>query len=498
MAGDAFRLAQCSAWVIIWTHTFLGDLACLSQNRPVTKKPKLPLQSSKTNVALTLREQSLPTAIIRVPIADLKLDPKNPRVHSERQIEQLAKSIDSFGFLWPVMIDGTGGVLAGHGRIEAAKVLGLREVPTISIHHLSKTQRRAFMIADNRLAEQATWDERLLAEQLKALSEVELDFDLEVTGFEVPEIDLLIEGLSAAHESGSDPADELPNAVEAEVTRLNDVWLLGRNRVLCGDSRDQKSYLSLMHSRRADMVITDPPYNVRIDGHATGLGIIRHREFRMASGEMSEGQFIDFLFRVFSLLGAHSVAGSLHYIFMDWRHSNEILAAGKQAYAELKALCVWVKDNGGMGSLYRSQHELVWVFKSGKGSHRNNVQLGQFGRYRTNVWKYPGANSFSRSSEEGNLLELHPTVKPVALVADAIMDCSARGDTILDPFLGSGTTVIAAERTGRVCYGIELDPIYVDTIIRRWQRFTGMTATHAVSGRKFNEFEEEASIEPRQ
>jgi hypothetical protein len=173
-------------------------------------------------------------------------------------------------------------------------------------------------------------------------------------------------------------------------------------------------------------------------------------------------------------LAFHAVSGSLHYVFMDWRHMNEVLAAGKQAYEELKAVCVWVKDNGGMGSLYRSQHELVFVFKSGTGSHRNNVQLGQYGRYRTNVWNYPGVNSFSRSTEEGNLLALHPTVKPVALVADAIMDCSARGDIVLDPFLGSGTTIIAAERTGRICYGIELDPVYVDTIIRRWQQFTGL------------------------
>jgi DNA modification methylase len=428
-------------------------------------------------------------------IASLKSNPQNPRLHSDKQVKQIARSMEAFGPIVPVLIDGSSHVIAGHGRIQAAQLLGLKELPTICVEHLTEAEAKAFAIADNKLTENSTWDQNLLGMQLKALSEAELDFDLEATGFEVPEIDLLIEGLSAP-ESGSDPAEELPSEVAAQVTRLNDVWLLGRNRVLCGDSRDQKCYLSLMDSRRADMVITDPPYNVRIDGHATGLGMIRHRDFRMASGEMSEGEFTDFLFRIFSLLGSHSVPGSLHYVFMDWRHSNEILAAGRQAYPDLKALCVWVKDNGGMGSLYRSQHELVWVFKSGREGHRNNVQLGQFGRYRTNVWNYPGVNSFSRSTEEGNLLELHPTVKPVALVADAIMDCSARGDIVLDPFLGSGTTAIAAERTGRVCYGIELDPIYVDTIVRRWQRFTGMTATHAVSGRRFNEVEEEANDEP--
>jgi DNA modification methylase len=211
----------------------------------------------------------------------------------------------------------------------------------------------------------------------------------------------------------------------------------------------------------------------------------------MASGEMSPAEFTDFLSRVCSLLASHSVDGSIHFVCMDWRHLGELIAAGKQAYSELKNVCVWTKDNAGMGSLYRSQHELVFVFKHGKESHRNNVQLGQYGRYRSNVWHYPGVNSFSRSTEEGNLLALHPTVKPVALVADAIMDCSARGDVVLDAFLGSGTTIIAAERTGRVCCGIEIEPVYVDTIVRRWQAFTGQSATHALSGRTFTELEKE-------
>jgi DNA modification methylase len=241
------------------------------------------------------------------------------------------------------------------------------------------------------------------------------------------------------------------------------------------------------------MVFTDPPYNVRIDGHATGKGAIRHREFKMASGEMSRAEFTDFLSRACTLLARHSVEGSIHFVCMDWRHMGELLAAGREVYDEFKNVCVWVKDNGGMGSFYRSQHELVFVFKHGRESHRNNFQLGQYGRYRSNVWNYPGVNSFSRSTDEGNLLALHPTVKPVALVADAIMDCSARGDVVLDAFLGSGTTLIASERTGRICYGIELDPVYVDTIVRRWQAFTCQTAVHAVSGRTFTELEKEAS-----
>jgi DNA modification methylase len=430
-------------------------------------------------------------------IACLKSNPRNARLHSDKQVRQIARSIEAFGPIVPVLIDGGSQVIAGHGRVQAAQLLGLRELPTICIEHLTEAQAKAFAIADNKLTENSTWNSNLLGEQLKALSEVELDFDLEATGFEMAEIDLLIEGLSPAAESGSDPADEVPDVVEQQVSRPNDLWLLGRHTILCGDSRDARNHSLLMNGRKADLVFTDPPYNVKIAGHATGLGAIQHKNFKMAGGEMSEGEFTDFLARVFNQLAFHSVDGSLHYVFMDWRHAREILTAGKQAYTELKNVIVWVKNNGGMGSLYRSQHELIFLFKNGTECHRNNVQLGQYGRYRTNVWNYPGVNSFARSTEEGNLLELHPTVKPVALVADAIMDCSARGDLVLDSFLGSGTTLIACERTGRTCYGIELDPLYVDTIVRRWQKFTGLSATHATSGRGFNELEKKVADEQR-
>lgn len=246
-------------------------------------------------------------------------------------------------------------------------------------------------------------------------------------------------------------------------------------------------YRVLMERARAQVVFTDPPYNVPIDGHASGNGSIHHREFAMAAGEMTSGQFTHFLTTVLHLLARQSAAGSIHFICMDWRHQLELLTAGSQVYAELKNLCVWVKGNAGMGSFYRSQHELIFVFKHGKAPHRNNVQLGQYGRNRTNVWNYPGVTNFGRQSEEGNLLTLHPTVKPVAMVADAILDCSSRGDVVLDSFVGSGSTLIAAERVGRICHGIELDPIYVDTAIRRWQRYTGDHAIHAATGKRFDD-----------
>jgi len=431
--------------------------------------------------------------IILRPRAELKPDPANPRRHSNKQIKQIAKSINLFGFNVPILVDRDGNVIAGHGRLLACHELGIDEVPTLCLDHLTPTQARAFRIADNKLTENATWDERLLAEQLRDLSLSGLDFDIEVTGFEMGEIDLRIASLDDTPAAGSDPADILPEAsVAPPVSKIGDLWLLGRHRVLCGNTLDPETFTALLGQERAAMVFTDPPYNVPIEGHASGLGAIHHRPFPMASGKMNEAEFAAFLSQAFRNLAAFSTAGSLHYICMDWRHLDVVLAAVREAYGALKNLCVWIMDNAGMGSLYRSQHELVLVFKQPGEPHRNNVQLGQFGRNRSNVWCYPGANSFARCGAEGNLLALHPTVKPVALVADAILDCSARGDIVLDAFLGSGTTVIAAERTGRRCCALELDPGYVDTAIRRWQTLTGDKAQHAATGRSFDDLVREA------
>jgi DNA modification methylase len=426
-------------------------------------------------------------------IEELTLDPANPRRHSQKQILQLALSIDRFGFNVPILIDRFGNVIAGDGRLLASKQLGLTEVPTLCLDHLTPAQARAFMIADNRLTEIATWDDRLLAQQLKDLSLLELDFDLEDIGFEMAEIDLRIASLDELPDSENDPADAVPDIpAGSALSKSGDLWELGGHRVLCGNALDRVAFVALLDEQQAAMVFTDPPDNVPIDGHAGGLGAIRHRPFPMGSGEMDRTEFTVFLGGAFGNFAAFSVEGSLHYVCMDWRHLEELMGAARDVYGELKNLCVWVKDNAGMGSLYRSQHEFVFVFKHGRSGHRNNVQLGQFGRNRSNVWRYPGVNSFARSGEEGNLLTLHPTVKPAALVADAILDCSARGDIVLDGFLGSGTTVIAAERTGRRCYGLELDPAHVDTIVRRWQALTGASARHAASGRCFDDLAREA------
>jgi len=427
--------------------------------------------------------------IVRRSIDELKLDPRNPRIHNRRQLRQIARSIKRFGFIVPVLIDSTFRVLAGHGRLRAAQQLGMTEVPTIMIEHLTEEQARAFMIADNKLCENAEWNIEILGEQFRQLAELELDFDLEITGFTMGEIDVLIDGIEAGVSKNQDAADELPE-VGVAVTRPGDVWLLGCNRVLCGDALDASSYATLLNDAQAAMAITDPPYNLAIDGNVSGFGAIRHREFAMASGEMSTDEFIDFLTAVMANIAKSTMSGAIHFYFMDWRHSLEILEAARATRLRQLNLCFWSKDTAGMGSLYRSQHELVFVLKNGRELHRNNIELGRYGRNRTNVWNYPGAIGL-RSSDEGNLIALHATPKPVAMIADAIMDVSARGDVVLDPFLGSGTTIIAAERTGRRCRGFEIDPLYCDVIVRRWQAFTRDRAVRASDGRPFNEIEEE-------
>jgi DNA modification methylase len=439
---------------------------------------------------------SPPLSVVYRHVETLARDPKNPRTHSKKQIEQIANSIKAFGFNVPFLIDREQRVIAGHGRLAACELLGIDSVPTISLQHLTEEQIRAFMIADNRLTENGAWDDQLLAQHFQALSAVDLDFSLETTGFEMGEIDVFVDNLASAPSSAEDLSDVLPESSSAvPITKAGDLWLLNQHRLFCGDALEERSYELLMDSNPASAVFIDPPFNCRIDHYVSGFGKIHHAEFAMGSGEMSSEEFTAFLSKAFSHLVRHSTLGSLHFIALDWRHMNELLGAAEKLYSELKNVCVWVKESGGQGSLYRSQHELFFVFKNGEAKHRNNIQLGQFGRYRTNVWQYPRVNPLRKNDgEDGNLLRLHPTVKPVALVADAILDCTARSDIVLDSFMGSGTTIIAAERTGRVAYGMELDPTYVDLTIRRWQNLTGLRGIHSGSGKSFCELEEASHV----
>jgi DNA modification methylase len=336
------------------------------------------------------------------------------------------------------LCDGDGVIIAGHGATLAAIELGLTEIPTVCVDHLTPEQIRAYVIADNRLAELAGWDRNLLALELRELS-LHSDFDVTVTGFETAEIDILIGELNAEAPDEADHVPEIDRSKPA-ISRLGDLWRIGSHRLFCDDALDATSYDKLLGGKKAQLVFIDPPYNVAIAGNVSGLGKNKHREFLMASGELSRAKFTDFLRSAFMRLCAASSDGSIHYICMDWRHLRELLDAADVTYGVPKNLVIWAKKNGGMGSLYRSQHELIFVFKNGSAPHVNNVELGRFGRNRSNVWTYAGANSFGRDRDAE--LAMHPTVKPLALVADAILDCSKRGSIVLDAFAGSGTTLV--------------------------------------------------------
>lgn len=419
----------------------------------------------------------------------LKAHERNARKHSKKQIEQIADSISSFGFNVPVLVDGDSRIIAGHGRVEAAKRLKLSAVPTILLDHLTEVERRAFLIADNQIALNATWDTDLLGVELADLGD--LNFDLGSLGFSFAEIDQLIDQAKESDPCAQDLAAEnaVPPVPVHAVTRKGDLFQLERHVLLCGDARSPKSYAAIMFDEPADLIFTDPPYNCPVNGHVCGLGKIQHREFAMAAGEMTDAEFTGFLTQSMSAASQVCKDGAIAYFCMDWRGMGPIMAAGLQAFTELKQLIVWNKKNGGMGSFYRSKHELVFVFKKGTAPHTNTFGLGDTGRYRTNVWDYAGMNSISAGRDEE--LGRHPTPKPVALIADAIRDCSLRGEIVLDPFAGSGSTLIAAHVTGRQARLIELDERYCDVIIERFQQFTGKLAVLMTSGQTFEDLAEE-------
>ncbi len=439
---------------------------------------------------MSLESDRNPMAIEPMAVARLRPYGGNARTHSKKQIRQIADSIRTFGFTNPVLIGDGNEIIAGHGRVEAAKLLGLRSVPTVRLSHLNAAQRKAYVIADNKLALNAGWDRELLAIELQAL--VGLDFEVEITGFSTAEIDILFDEVGEASPNAEQTADDdIPPVIDpaSAVTKHGDLWLVGRHRLLCGDSRDIATFERLLGGECADLVFTDPPYNVPIDGHVCGLGRIRHREFAMGAGEMSPEAFTEFLKTTLGHAATFSRDGAIAFVCMDWRHIGELLAAGQAVFSELKNLCVWNKNNGGMGSFYRSKHELVFVFKAGKAAHTNTFGLGDGGRYRTNVWDYAGISSMRAGRDEE--LAMHPTVKPVALVADAIKDCTRRGEIVLDPFAGSGTTLIAAEKTGRLARIVEFDPAYCDQIVRRFAQVTGKQAELAATAQDFETVMEE-------
>lgn len=408
----------------------------------------------------------------------------NARTHSARQVRQIADSLTRFGFNNPVLISDEDEIIAGHGRVRAAKLLGLKEIPTLRLSHLSPAQRRAYRLADNKLALNAGWDTEMLAIEFQGL--IDEAFEAEATGFSLAEIDFILDEARESDPNGpAEPEDIAPSYPKAIVTRAGDLWRLGRHRLFCGDARDGVAYDTLLGNERVDLIFTDPPYNVPIDGHVSGLGQIKHREFAMASGEMSPEAFTAFLQASLGPMARACRDGAIAYVCMDWRHIGELLNAGRQVFTELKNLCVWNKTNAGMGAFYRSKHELVFVWKVGQAAHTNTFGLGDTGRYRTNVWTYPSVSALSAT--RGETLAMHPTVKPVALIADALRDCSRRGEIVLDSFGGSGSTLIAAEKTGRLARLIEYDPGYCDVTINRWQALTGKRAVLARTGEAFDD-----------
>lgn len=410
---------------------------------------------------------------------ELKLNPRNSRTHSKKQLHKIAQSIEKLGFNNPVLVDTENFIIAGHGRVLAAKELGLNEVPTICLSHMSQEQIRAYIIADNKLAEEAGWDNEILKIELDFLMNLDTEpgFDATITGFDIPQLDLILnpESLDVVKKvAKADPDSEFLDNIVDIPKRVNkgDLWKLGEHLLYCGNSLEETSYEKLLHNERAQIIFTDPPYNVKIKGNVTKQK--QHEEFKLASGEMEKSEFIDFLKNAMSLQAKHSIDGSIHYQCMDWRHIEEMVTAGNQVYSSLKNICVWDKGTGGMGSLYRSQHEFIFVFKNGVKPHINNVELGIHGRYRTNIWKYKGMHASNPQAK--TLVKLHPTVKPVPMIMDALLDCSSIGGIVLDSFGGSGSTLIAAERTKRKARIIELEPKYCDVILYRWEHLTSKTA----------------------
>lgn len=437
---------------------------------------------------ITHQRRNAPLQIEYLSTDSLKPTPGAPRLHPKSQIKSLIKSIQAFGFNVPILVDGDNQIIAGHARLEAASKLGLMELPVIRMEHLTALQLKAFMVAENRLAELGAWDERALSTILLELSEIDLDFDIEATGFALAEIELKIEGLEQPLE---EEQEQILVSSGVPVAQIGDLWVMGNHRLMCGNSLTPETWSSLMDGAHAALVMTDPPYNVPGHGHVSGLGKYRHREFPMATGELDKAGFTDFLQTAMQHAHDWSLPGSIHYWAMDWRSTVEIGSAGNAVYDRHLNICVWVKNCPTMGSFYRSQHEFFFVFAKGGAPSRNNIQLGRFGRSRSNVWHYPGAASLARTSEEGNPLAMHSTVKPLAQFCDILLDASARHDIVADPFAGSGTTLIAAEKLGRKARLIELDPMYCDTIIRRWCRWTGEEAIRASDGLTFSAIEAE-------
>lgn len=411
--------------------------------------------------------------MIDINLIVLKL--KSLRKHSKKQLQKLKNAIMKFGYVNPVLLDEKRNIIAGELRLLAAKELGFTQIPAIILENLTPEEADAIRILDNKIAEDGGWNFENLKEEIEKLMKFDVTFeDLGFDTVDYDEIFLVNDSeKNKVHNDGKEDETWLDANIPPKV-KLGDLWRLGDHFVYCGDSLLVRSFEILMQGELAQIVITDPPYNCRINGHVCGLGKTQHEEFAMASGEMTDSEFAEFISNFMQNLVKFSCDGSLSYIFMDWAGLNTLLTQGKKHYTELKNIAVWNKLVGGMGAMYRSQHETIPIFKKGKAKHQNHIQLGKNGRYRTNVWDYPGVRATNPASLE--LLKLHPTCKNIAMCHSILLDASSKNDIVLDCFGGSGSILLAAERCKRRARLIEISPRYVDVTIYRWEKETGKTA----------------------
>jgi DNA modification methylase len=424
-----------------------------------------------------LRNDVLPTLeITYVPLENLRSPARKVRKIDPAHARDVASAMSELGFCVPVLVGNNNVMIDGEVRVEAAKLLGLSRAPCIRIDHLAEEEQRLLRLAVNRLGEKGEWNLDELKIEFEEL--IQADAPIEVSGFSLDEIDHIV--LADA----DDAVEQGPLAPEADsiaVARIGDVFALGLHRLVCGSATAPETVRQLMQGDPpARLVLTDEPYNVKISGHVTGG---QHREFAMASGEMTDAEFLAFNGVWMAAVLPCLCDGGIFGTFIDWRGLATVDSAAAKVGLVPLNLIVWTKTNAGMGSLYRSQHELLPLFKNGSGPHVNNVELGRRGRWRSNVWSYPGASSLGSDARRG--LQDHPTVKPTAMLEDALLDLTDRGDIVVDPFLGSGSTLLAADKTGRVCRGVELDPLYVDVILRRYEAATGEPAVLVETGETF-------------
>jgi DNA modification methylase len=470
-----------------------GGRPARALNKNLSERSRARRRSLKSEVALSSAAESkrrndlapVLTISYRDP-GSLRPARRRVRTSDPEHVARLTRAISGFGFTVPVLISRDGEIVDGHIRVEAARALGLAEVPCMVVDHLNDDERRLLSIAVNRLQEKGAWDIDQLKLEFESL--IELDVPLEATGFELPEIEVVLSSGDHAPDEEANDSPPVDHRLPA-ISRPGDCWRLGGHVVLCADACEGRSYQALMAGEVARIMLTDPPFNCPIDGFVGGKGEIRHREFVTATGEMSDERFEGFLHDFLACAMSCVIDGGIGLSFIDWRQVELLLHAGRRSGLSLQNIIIWDKGRGGMGGTYRNAHELIAMFKRGDAPHLNNIELGKHGRDRTNIWSYPGATTLGSSARQQ--LKFHPTPKSVELIVDAILDLTSRDDIVLDPFLGSGTTLIAAEKSGRRCHGLELDPAYVDVIVRRWQTFTGSTAIRADDGRRFTDLEQE-------